>query len=100
VSRCSTSHQPNGVDLIATMTSGSRTRVDGSGGAKSFSRFLGSYTYNPADFNTLTNVVVTDKGTIYPEQGTVRFTAKNRRTIVPISSCSPARLGGPLGWAI
>ena len=54
------------------MTSGSRTRVDGSGGAKSFSRFLGSYTYNPADFNTLTNVVVTDKGTIYPEQGTVR----------------------------
>lgn len=34
----SVSHQPNGVDLIGTMKSGSRTRVDGSGGAKSFSR--------------------------------------------------------------
>lgn len=78
----STSHQPNGVDLIATMQSGSRTRVDGSGGAKSFSRFLGSYTYNPADFNTLTNVVSTDKGTIYPEQGTVQFTAKDRSTVL------------------
>jgi hypothetical protein len=62
------SHQPNGVDLIGTMKSGSRTRVDGSGGAKSFSRFLGGYTYNPADFTTLTNVVVTDKGTAYPSR--------------------------------
>jgi hypothetical protein len=78
----STSHQPNGVDLIGTMKSGSRTRVDGSGGSKSFSRFLGGYTYNPADFNTLTNVVVSDKGTAYPEQGTVQFTRKNRSTIL------------------
>jgi hypothetical protein len=78
----SVSHQPNGVDLIGAMKSGSRTRVDGSGGAKSFSRFLGAYTYNPADFSTLTNVVVTDKGTAYPEQGTVQFTRKNRSTIL------------------
>lgn len=78
----STSHQPNGVDLIGTMKSASRTRVDGSGGAKSFSRFLGSFTYNPADFSTLTNVVVTSKGTAYPEQGTVRFTRRNRGTIL------------------
>jgi hypothetical protein len=77
-----TSHQPDGVNLIGTMTSGSRTRVDGPDGAKSFSRFLGAYTYNPADFNTLTNVVVTDKGTAYPEQGTVQFTRKNRSTIL------------------
>ncbi|MGE5288228.1 MAG: hypothetical protein ACM3ML_13725 [Micromonosporaceae bacterium] len=77
------SHQPNGVDLIATMASGSRTRVDGPGGAKSFSRFLGAYTYNPADFNTLTNVVaVPDKGTAYPEQGTVQFTRESRSTIL------------------
>jgi hypothetical protein len=78
----SISHQPNGVDLIGTMTSGSRTRVDGPGGAKSLSRFLGTYTYNPADFNTLTNVVVPDKGTAYPEQETVQFTRKSRSTIV------------------
>jgi hypothetical protein len=77
-----TSHQPNGVDLIGTMKSGSRTRVDGSGGARSFSRFLGGYTYNPADFSTLTNVVVTSKGTAYPEQRTVQFTRKNRGTIL------------------
>lgn len=77
-----TSHQPNGVDLIGTMKSGSRTRVSGSGGARSFSRFLGGYTYNPVDFNALTNVVVSDKGTIYPEQGAVQFTRKNRNTIV------------------
>ncbi len=76
------SHQANGEDLIGTMKSGSRTRVDGSGGAKSFSRFLGAYTYNPADFSTLTNIVSTDKGTIYPEQGTVQFTAKSRSTIL------------------
>jgi hypothetical protein len=78
----STSHQPYGVDLIATMKSGSRTRVDGSGGARSFSRFLGGYTYDPADFSTLTNVVVTDKGSAYPEQGTVQLTRKNRGTIL------------------
>jgi hypothetical protein len=77
-----TSHQPNGVNLIGTMTSGSRTRVNGPGGAKSFSRFLGAYTYNPADLNTLTNTVVTDTGAAYPEQGTVQFTRKNHSTIL------------------
>ena len=78
----SVSHQPNGVDLIGTMASGSRTRVDGPGGAKSFSRFLGAYTYNSADFSTLTNVVATDNGTAYPEQGTVQFARESRSTIV------------------
>jgi hypothetical protein len=78
----SVSHQPNGVDLIGTMKSGSRTRVDGSDGAGSISRFLGSFTYTPANFSSLTNVVVTDKGTAYPEQGTVQFSRKNRGTIL------------------
>jgi hypothetical protein len=78
----STSHQPHGVDLIATMTSGSRTRVSGPGGAKSLSRFLGRFTYNPADSSTLTNIVSTSNGTTYPEQGTVQFTRKNRTTIL------------------
>jgi hypothetical protein len=76
------SYQPNGVTLISTMKSGSRTRVDGSQGQKPLALFLGSYTYNPADFNTLTNVVVTDKGTAYPQQGTVQFTRENRSMIL------------------
>lgn len=77
------SHQPNGVDLIGTMNSGSRTRVHGVGGERSFSRFLGRYTYDPANFHTLTNVVINaDKGTANPEQGTVRFTEKRYGTIV------------------
>jgi hypothetical protein len=70
------SHQPNGVELIGTMKSGSRTKVvDGQVSAKFVQRFLGDYSYNLADFHTLTNVVSTDKGTAYPEQGTVRFSA-------------------------
>lgn len=72
------SHQPNGVDLLATMNSGSRTRVNGKGDIQPF---LGSYSYDPADFNTLTNVVSTDKGTVYPEQGTVQFTSKHKGMI-------------------
>ncbi|KAB8197095.1 hypothetical protein FH608_000515 [Nonomuraea phyllanthi] len=68
------SHQPNGVDLIGTMSSGSRTKVTGGRHNGRFvQRFLGDYDYDPADFRTLTNVVSTDKGTVYPEQGTVRF---------------------------
>ena len=78
----SISHQPNGVDLIAPMQSGSRTRVNGVGGTASFSRFLGEFSYDPADFHTLTNVVVTDKGTAFPEQGIVQFTKKDRSTIL------------------
>jgi hypothetical protein len=78
----STSFQPNGVTLIDTMNSGSRTRVARSGGPGSLSRFLGSYTYNPADFHTLTNVVLTSNGTAYPQQGTVTFTRKNHNTIL------------------
>jgi hypothetical protein len=76
------SYQPNGVTLISTMTSGSRTRADGPGGAKALARFLGSYTYNPANFSTLTNVVVTGKGTAYPQQGTIKFIRKSRSTIL------------------
>jgi hypothetical protein len=72
------SHQPNGVDLIGTMKSGSRTKVaGGQENAKFVQRFLGGYSYYPADFHTLTNVVSTDKGTVYPAQGTVRFSATN-----------------------
>ncbi len=68
------SHQPNGVDLIGTMSSGSRTKVvDGRHNGKFVQRFVGDYRYDPADLHTLTNVVSTDKGTVYPEQGTVRF---------------------------
>jgi hypothetical protein len=76
------SYQPNGVTLISTMKSGSRTRVDGSQGGKSLGRFLGGYTYNPADFNTLINVVVTNIGTAYAQRGTIQFTRKNRSTIL------------------
>jgi hypothetical protein len=73
------SHQPNGVDLIGTMKSGSRTKVvDGQDNGKFVQRFLGDYSYNPPDFHTLTNVVSTDEGTVYPEQGTVRFSAKDK----------------------
>ncbi|MFE2431615.1 hypothetical protein ACFXJ5_33390 [Streptomyces sp. NPDC059373] len=75
------SHQPNGTDLTATMNSGSRTRVDGEGGTRHIHRFLGSYSYDPADYSTLTNVVSTDKGTLYPEQGTVQFTSKGKGII-------------------
>lgn len=71
-----TSHQPNGVDLIAPMASGSRTKVvHGQDNGRFVRRFLGDYRYDPSDMRTLTNVVTTDKGTAYPEQGTVRFTA-------------------------
>src|SRR5262245_51440831 len=78
----SISHQPNGVDLIATMDSGSRTRVRGVGGFRSFSRFLGRWTYDPADFHTLRNVVSTDHGTAYPAEGTISFTSDVYGTIV------------------
>ena len=71
------SHQPNGVDIIGTMNSGSRTKVVGSpDDAKFVQRFLGDYHYTAGDFHTLTNIVTTDQGTAYPEQGTIRFTAK------------------------
>lgn len=74
------SHQPNGVDLIGTMKSGSRTKVvGGKDSGKFVKRFLGDYRYDPADFHTLTNVVSTDKGTVYPEQGTVRFSATDKK---------------------
>ncbi|GLY78418.1 hypothetical protein Airi01_066850 [Actinoallomurus iriomotensis] len=70
------SHQPNGVDLIVPMPSGSRTKVvHGQDNGEFVKRFLGDYRYDPADMQTLTNIVTTDKGTAYPEQGTVRFTA-------------------------
>lgn len=73
------SHQPNGVDLIATMKSASRTKVVGSQNSAKFVRpFLGDYRYDPADLHTLTNVVSTDKGTTYSEQGTIRITAKDK----------------------
>jgi len=77
----SISHQPNGMDLLASMNSGSRTRVDGEGESQYVQRFLGSYNYDQADFQTLTNVVSTDKGTVYPEQGTVQFTSKDKGRI-------------------
>jgi hypothetical protein len=73
------SHQPNGVDLIAPMTSGSRTKVvHGQDNGRFAQRFLGDYRYDPADMHTLTNVVATDKSTVYPEQGTVRFSATHK----------------------
>lgn len=72
------SHQPNGVDIIATMKSGSRTRVvHGQDSGRFLQRFLGDYRYDPADMRTLTNIVSTDQGTVYPEQGTIRFTASH-----------------------
>jgi hypothetical protein len=73
------SHQPNGVDIIGTMKSGSRTKLVGTqDSAKFVQRFLGDYHYTPADLHTLTNVVSTDQGTSYPEQGTIRFSAKHQ----------------------
>lgn len=78
----SISHQPNGVDLIASMKSGSRTKVgNGEGNNKFVHRFLGDFTYNPADFHTLTNVVSTDTGTVYPQQGAVHITRTGHTTI-------------------
>lgn len=69
------SHQPNGVDIVGTMDSGSRTKVvHGQDNGRFVQRFLGDYRYDPADLHTLTNIVSTDNGTVYPEQGTVRFT--------------------------
>ncbi len=79
------SHQPNGVDLIGTMKSGSRHKVvPGQDNGIFVHQFLGDYTRNPADMHTLVNVVATDKGNAYPEQGMVRYTAdnKNRDKIV------------------
>ncbi len=75
------SHQPNGVDLIAPMKSGSRTRVNGVGGTASFSHFLGKFSYDPADTSTLTNEQIGNTG-ISPEQGIVQFTKKNYGTIL------------------
>jgi hypothetical protein len=73
------SHQPNGTDLIATMKSSSRTKVVGAQNTAKFVRpFLGDYRYDPADLHTLTNIVSTDQGTIYPQQGTVRFSAEDK----------------------
>ncbi len=70
------SHQPGGVDLIAPMASGSRTKVIfGQNDTRFVRRFLGDYRYDPADTSTLTNIVATDQGTVHPEQGTVRFAA-------------------------
>ncbi len=76
------SHQNNGVDLIAPMKSGSRTRVNGVGGTASFSHFLGTFSYDPAELHTLTNEVATDHGTVFPEQGAVQFTQKDFRSIL------------------
>lgn len=77
------SHQPNGVDIIGTMNTGSRTRVNGvAEGTASLSHFLGAYSYDPADFHSLTNVVATDQGTAFTEQGTIQFTQKDLGTIL------------------
>jgi hypothetical protein len=75
------SHQPTG-DLIATVRYGARTRATGVGSLNSFSRFLGAYTYDPANSQTLVNTVVTDHGSDYPAQGTVWFTSELYGTIV------------------
>jgi hypothetical protein len=74
------SHQPNGVDIIGTMNSGSRTRV--SGADDDPSRFLGGWTYDPVNLQTLVNVAATDKGTIVPQQGTISITSADNRKIV------------------
>ncbi|MEC3916229.1 hypothetical protein [Nocardia sp. CDC160] len=76
------SHQPNGVDIIGTMASGSRTKVGESAENKRFvDHYLGDFTYAPADFQTLTNVVSTSTGNAYPQQGTIHFTRKSDSTI-------------------
>lgn len=76
------SHQPNGVDIIGTMASGSRTKVkDGAGNNRYVPRFLGDFTYDPADPGTLTNFVVTGNGGAYPEQGTVRLSRNGGTTV-------------------
>lgn len=68
------SHQPNGVDIIGTMNSGSRTKVsNGEQNNQFVPRFLGDFSYNPADIHTLSNIVVTNTGTASPEQGTVHI---------------------------
>lgn len=73
------SHQPNGVDLVGTMKSGSRHKVvPGQDNGAFVHRFLGDYTRNPADIHSLVNVVVTDKGNAYPEQGTVHYTVHDK----------------------
>lgn len=79
----STSHQPNGVDLIDSMPSGSRTKVHGVGGENSVDRFVGAYAYDPAAFQTLTNVVIDPQnGTAQPEQGAVGITRSGHGAIV------------------
>lgn len=78
----SRSFQPNGTVLIATMNSGSRTKVAGVGGQESFSHFLGQFTYDPVNFSTLDNVVSTDQGTTRPEQGMIQFTSDGYGTVV------------------
>lgn len=76
------SHQPNGVDILGTMTSGSRTKVGESAENKRFvDHYLGDFTYTPADSHTLTNVVSTSVGTAYPQQGTVHFSGKSNSMI-------------------
>ncbi len=69
------SHQPNGVDIIGTMNVGSRTKVvPGQDNGTFVHRFVGDFNRNPAEM--LVNVVLTDTGKAYPEQGTVVFSAK------------------------
>jgi hypothetical protein len=76
------SHQPTG-DLIAdTLDYGARTRATGVGGFHSFSRFLGGWNYDPANWQTLVNVVTTDQGTAYPAHGTVWFSSEDYGTLV------------------
>jgi hypothetical protein len=74
------SHQPNGVDIIGTMNSGSRTRVTSADNDQW--RFLGDWTYDPANFHTLVNVAATDKGTAIPQQGTVSIASAGKGKIV------------------
>lgn len=80
------SHQPDGLDLVSTMTYGSRTKVAGVGGHRAMARFLGDWTYDPASAQTLVNMQVTVQsdgyGSITPVAGAVRITSKRYGTIV------------------
>ncbi|MGA4544379.1 hypothetical protein ACPA54_30760 [Uniformispora flossi] len=70
------SHQPDGVDLIGTMKTGSRTKVvPGRDGGKFIHGFVGDYTRTPADMHSLVNVAVTDQGMAYPAQDALHITA-------------------------
>jgi hypothetical protein len=87
----SQSVQPSGDILYTTMNFNtkdkpSRHKVASDGDKSAANRFVGSFTYDPFNFQTLDNVTVTDKGSASPEAGVVRIDRVDGNRIVAHTS--------------